>query len=160
MGFEQPDHVQDRSGFESESVPLRDGQPEPAGRQTGPKCHSPSTLSETCIRKGVELPGTNASKGAQTMSETTQARVPLAADDLERVRRLTEEVKSRLYEVSLIVGRTLGRDFPGGSLVKYEPKQGSDSEEADQTIEVVVIALPDGTFACTQDPPGVSIYPC
>ncbi len=94
------------------------------------------------------------------MSETTETRIPLAADDLARVRRLTEEVKSRLYEVSLIVGRTLGRDFPAGSLVKYQPKPASDSKEAEQTIEVVVIALPDGTFACTQDPPGVSIYPC
>lgn len=123
-------------------------------------CHSLSTLSDTYIRKCVELPDTNASKGAQTMSDTTKARIPLAADDLARVRRLTEEVKSRLYEVSLIVGRTLGRDFPGGSLVKYEPKPGSDSKEADQTIEVIVIALPDGTFACTQDPPGETIYPC
>ncbi len=94
------------------------------------------------------------------MSETTETRIPLAADDLARVRRLTEEVKSRLYEVSLIVGRTLGQDFPAGSLVKYQPEAGSDSNEAEQTIEVVVIALPDGTFACTQDPPGVSIYPC
>jgi hypothetical protein len=89
------------------------------------------------------------------MSEDTKTRVALATEDLARARRLTEEAKSRLYEVSLIVGRALGRDFPAGSFVNFEQRRS----EADQTIEVVV-ALPDGTFACYQDPPGICVHPC
>ncbi|MFI9552161.1 hypothetical protein [Nonomuraea endophytica] len=92
-------------------------------------------------------------------STTEQTRVPLSTDDRARAKRLTEEVKSRLYEVSLIMGRTLDREFPADSLIKYEPKQSTQADDG-QTIEVVVIALPDGTFACLQDPPGISIYPC
>lgn len=89
---------------------------------------------------------------------TDQKRVPLDTEDLTRVQRLTEEAKSRLYEVGLIVGRTLGHDVPPGTLIKYEPQQST--EDADQTVEVVIIALPDGTFGCYQDPPGVCVYPC
>jgi hypothetical protein len=87
-----------------------------------------------------------------------QKRVPLAAEDLARVRRLTEEVKSRLYEMGLIMGRTLGHDIPPGTLVKYEPRQST--EQADQTVEVVVMTLPDGTVCCAQDPPGECVCPC
>ena len=83
--------------------------------------------------------------------------VPLAAEDLARVRRLTEEVKGRLYEVGLILGRTLGEEIPAGTIIKYEPR---DTDESEQTVEVVVIALPDGTFCCTVDPPGECICPC
>jgi hypothetical protein len=92
------------------------------------------------------------------MSEDTKTRVSLTTEDLARARRLTEEAKSRLYEVSLIVGRALGRDFPAGSFVSFEQRQSE--AKADQTIEVVVIALPDGTFGCYQDPPGICVHPC
>lgn len=88
----------------------------------------------------------------------TEQRVALAPEDLARVRRLTEEVKARLYEVGLIMGRTLGQNIPPGTAVKYEPQQSAD--QRGQTIEVVIIALPDGTFCCTQDPPGECVCPC
>lgn len=89
---------------------------------------------------------------------STEQRVALAPEDLARVRRLTEEVKARLYEVGLIMGRTLGQSIPPGTAVKYEPQQSAD--QPGQTIEVVIIALPDGTFCCTQDPPGECVCPC
>lgn len=96
--------------------------------------------------------------GAEVTTGSAEKRVPLAPEDLVRVRRLTEEVKGRLYEVGLIMGRTLGHTITPGTIVKYEPRQSA--ERADETIEVVVIALPDGTFCCTQDPPGVCVCPC
>ena len=80
------------------------------------------------------------------------------------MRRLTEEVKARLYEVGLIMGRTLGQEIPAGTVVKYQPTAATDDVKASfppaQTIEVVVVALPDGTFCCTQDPPGECVCPC
>lgn len=90
---------------------------------------------------------------------SAEQRVPLAPDDLARVRRLTEEVKARLFEVGLIMGRTLGHDIAPGATIKYEPRKGAEDDPG-QTIEVVVIALPDGTFCCTQDPPGECVCPC
>jgi hypothetical protein len=89
---------------------------------------------------------------------STEKRVALSSEDLVRVRRLTEEVKGRLYEVGLILGRTLGQNIPAGTVIKYEPRESAD--RSGQTIEVVVIALPDGTFCCTQDPPGECVCPC
>ncbi len=91
-------------------------------------------------------------------TESSEKHVGLAPEDLARVRRLTEEVKGRLYEVGLIMGRTLNLDVAPGTAIKYEPKQSA--EQGERTIEIVIIALPDGTFACCQDPPGVCIYPC
>jgi hypothetical protein len=89
---------------------------------------------------------------------TTEKRVKLTAEDRARVQRLTEEVKGRLYEVGLIMSRTLDLNITPGTLLKYEPREST--EQADETIEVVIILLPDGTFACMQDPPGVCVYPC
>jgi hypothetical protein len=97
-------------------------------------------------------------KGLQVTTETDEQRVALAPEDLGRVRRLTEEVKGRLYEIGLIMGRTLDKEIVPGTVVKYQPR--ASSERADETIEVVVIALPDGTFCCTQDPPGECVCPC
>lgn len=93
-----------------------------------------------------------------TSTASAETRVPLSAEDLVRVRRLTEEVKARLFEVALIMGRTLHKEIPAGTQTKYETRE--PKEQADQTIEVVVVQLPDGTFCCTQDPPGVSVCPC
>ncbi len=89
---------------------------------------------------------------------SAEQRVELASEDLARVRRLTEEVKGRLYEIGLVMGRTLGRDITPGTVVKYEPRESA--EQSDQTIEVVIVMLPDGTFCCTQDPPGECVCPC
>jgi hypothetical protein len=89
---------------------------------------------------------------------TAEQHVALAAEDLVRVRRLTEEVKGRLFEVGLIMARTLGQTITPGTVIKYDPRQSTD--QPGQTVEVVVIALPDGTFCCTQDPPGECVCPC
>jgi hypothetical protein len=83
--------------------------------------------------------------------------VPLSAEDLARVRRLTEEVKARLYEVGLIMSRTMGEEIvPGSARYSDHPSR----ENADETIEVIIVKLPDGTFCCMQDPPGVCECPC
>lgn len=95
----------------------------------------------------------------KTVQNTAQQRVTLSPDDLVRVRRLTEEVKSRLYEVALIMGRTLDRPVPVGTMTRYEQTQ-DETLAPDQTIEVIVVRLPDGTYCCTQDPPGECVCPC
>jgi hypothetical protein len=90
------------------------------------------------------------------VGNNVEIRTEFASEDLMRVRRLTEELKSRLFELGLIVGRTLGHS--SATAVKYEARQDSDRPE--QTIDVVVVKLPDGTFCCSVDPPGESICPC
>jgi hypothetical protein len=49
------------------------------------------------------------------MDYEQQQRVELTPDDLARVRRLTEEVKARLFEIGLIMGRTMGHTVVPGS---------------------------------------------
>jgi hypothetical protein len=101
--------------------------------------------------------------GTAVTTGSTERHVALAPEDLARVRRLTEEVKGRLYEVGLIMGRTLDLEITAGTVLKYDPRESAEQAGAPssgQTIEVVIIALPDGTFCCTQDPPGECVCPC
>lgn len=100
------------------------------------------------------------------MTTTMPNSVELSAEDRERMRRLSEEVRGRLLEMALITGRTLGISITSDTIVKYDPTpHGGSNEvaETSQTVEVVIIAVPDGhggtTFGCYQDPPGVCT-PC
>jgi hypothetical protein len=95
---------------------------------------------------------------AAMTTESNGTRVPFEPEDLARVRRLTEEAKGRLHEIGLIMARTLGHSADPVA-VRYETRRDSAADEP-TTIDVVIILLPDGTFCCTQDPPGVCICPC
>lgn len=94
------------------------------------------------------------------MTRSTKAplRAELSPEDNVRMRRLAEEVQGRLHEMALITSRNLDIPLTPEVRVKFDPHEAA--ADADQTIEVVVIALPDGTFGCYQDPPGVCVYPC
>lgn len=96
------------------------------------------------------------------MYEGTPKRVDLRPEDRDRMQRLSEEVQGRLKEMSLIAGRTLGITLGNDAIAKFDPQESKQRD--DQTVEVVVIAVPDGSggfqFGCYQDPPGICVFPC
>ena len=71
------------------------------------------------------------------------------------VKGVKQENKTSGTSVEVLISKT---NIAPGTAIKYEPRESA--EQADQTIEVVIVALPDGTFCCTQDPPGVCVCPC
>jgi hypothetical protein len=95
---------------------------------------------------------------------TTPQRVQLRPEDRERMQRLSEEVQGRLTEMGLIATRTLGLEHGRDTVFKFDPHPPSETDEQATTVEVVVIAVPDGhggfVFGCYQDPPGVCVFPC
>jgi hypothetical protein len=100
------------------------------------------------------------------MTTTMPKAAELSAEDRDRMRRLSEEVRGRLLEMALITGRALGIAITSDTIVKYDPTPhhaGDEASETTTTVEVVIIAVPDGnggtTFGCYQDPPGICV-PC
>jgi len=95
------------------------------------------------------------------MSVQAPKGVALSADDRGRMERLSEEVQGRLKEMALITARTLGVKLDPGAVPIYDPTHHGEATEADETIEVVVVAVPqpDGHFKfyCYQDPPGICV---
>lgn len=82
------------------------------------------------------------------------------------MQRLSEEVQGRLTEMGLITTRALGLEHRQDAVFKFDPQPhaATESHEPSTTVEVVVIAVPDGqggfVFGCYQDPPGVCVFPC
>lgn len=96
--------------------------------------------------------------------EAPPKRVELRPEDRERMQRLSEEVQGRLKEMGLISARTLGIEIGNDAVFKFDPVAHAQSDQPATTVEVVVVALPDGhggfIFGCYQDPPGVCVFPC
>jgi hypothetical protein len=65
--------------------------------------------------------------------------------------------------MGLITTRALGLEHRQDTVFKFDPHMHTESDEPTTTVEVVIIAVPDGhggfTFGCYQDP-GVCVYPC
>jgi hypothetical protein len=55
------------------------------------------------------------------MAESSSNRYQLEPDDAQRMRRLTEEVRSRLLEIALITARTTGVELRGSAHFKFIP---------------------------------------
>jgi hypothetical protein len=55
----------------------------------------------------------------------------LTADDAQRMARLSEEVRGRLVEMSLIAARTLGLDTSGGTAPRFVPRPRRQARDDD-----------------------------
>lgn len=55
------------------------------------------------------------------MAESNSNRYQLEPDDAQRMRRLTEEVRSRLLEMAMITARTAGVELRGSAHFKFVP---------------------------------------
>lgn len=83
------------------------------------------------------------------MAGTGPGRHALSDDDAQRMARLSEEVRGRLVEMSLIAARTLGLDTYGGTAPRFVPHQrersAADDAGAGDWVEIDVI---DGFEVC------------
>ena len=92
------------------------------------------------------------------MTTTTEPkRVELSPEDRERMRRLSEEVQSRLREMGLIMTRNLGMADSKDAVLKFLPMKSAAEDDAGMTIEIV--CTPEGC-GCYVDPPGICEFPC
>ena len=85
------------------------------------------------------------------MAMQSPKQAALRVDDRERMQRLSEEVESRLKEMSMIMSRNLGIELSGDAKLKYERVHPSHIE---------IICAPDGTCGCYVEPPGICEFPC
>jgi hypothetical protein len=80
------------------------------------------------------------------MAESSSNRYQLDPDDAQRMRRLTEEVRSRLLEMALIGARTVGVELRGSAHFKFIPLTAA--RQADPTGDWVEIDEVDGVEFC------------
>lgn len=73
-------------------------------------------------------------------------RVELIAEDRQRMRRLSEEVRGRLEEMALITSRTLGISLTKDTVRKFVTVEQA-ADEAHVT-HVEIVDYPDGTHGC------------
>jgi hypothetical protein len=100
-------------------------------------------------------------KTEDQMTETKSPRVRLATEDQERLQRLSEEVRSRIEEMALILARNAGIQLEAGAVRKFVPQRAVAADSP--VVEVEIFDLPNGTSGChvtTADGGGFSEYPC
>jgi hypothetical protein len=64
------------------------------------------------------------------MAETNPNRYELEPEDAQRMRRLSEEVRSRLLEMALITARTVGVQLRGSADIKFIPLKAAREADA------------------------------
>ena len=104
------------------------------------------------------------------MAENAPTQVKLQAEDAQRVRRLTEEVRGRLEEMALIVSRALGRNLETNAVRKFVPVTRATDEgpaaaaaTSDHLLYIELVGQPDGSTACVLHCPGHEVFienPC
>ena len=101
------------------------------------------------------------------MADGTRNRVPLAPEDGVRMRRLSEEISARLYEMALIFGRTVDIKLGSGVTVKYAPKYAAQKHAEPHLppgppvdVDIEIFDLPDGTSCCYDYINQVCTCPC
>ncbi|MFD5797930.1 hypothetical protein ACFWIO_31275 [Streptomyces diastatochromogenes] len=57
------------------------------------------------------------------MTEVLAGRSTMQPEDMQRVDRLSEEVRGRLHEIALIISRTVGNEPPKGRVGKFVPRE-------------------------------------
>lgn len=95
------------------------------------------------------------------MAAVTKKTVQLNPDDRQRMQRLSEEVRARLTEMSLIFGRAMEVDLGSDAVLKFIPeKLDGTNPQARGGKHIEIICAPDGSCGCWVDPPGICEYPC
>lgn len=78
---------------------------------------------------------------------TSPNRYELDADDAERLRQLSQEVRSRLRESAQIAARAVGIDVGENAIVKFLPRKTRDDPDAGAGDWIEIIEV-DGVEVC------------
>jgi hypothetical protein len=95
----------------------------------------------------------------------TQKRVALAPEDGIRMRRLSEEISARIYEMALIFARTTDLTLGPEMTLKFAPRKKA-AEEAHLPpgppvdVDIEIFDLSDGTHCCYDYISQVCVCPC
>jgi hypothetical protein len=94
---------------------------------------------------------------APLMDPSDRKEAALSPEDLQRMRRLSEEIQGRLTEMVLILSRTLDVQFGDAPTLHYRPEpEKVDEWPGGQHINLV--CTPDGSVCgCYVDPPGICV---
>jgi hypothetical protein len=65
----------------------------------------------------------------------------LQQEDAQRMRRLSEEVRSRLLELALITGRTVGMEIPKNGNIRFVPGKKTKAMDASSGDWVEIIEV-------------------
>jgi pyruvate formate-lyase activating enzyme-like uncharacterized protein len=65
----------------------------------------------------------------------------LQQEDAQRMRRLSEEVRSRLLELALITGRTVGMEIPKTGNIRFVPGKKTKAMDASSGDWVEIIEV-------------------
>ena len=99
------------------------------------------------------------------MANETQKRVALAPEDGVRMRRLSEEISARLYEMALIFGRTVDLKLGPEANLKFVPRKAAADEPhlppgPPVDVDIEIFDLPDGTHCCYDYINQICVCPC
>ena len=75
----------------------------------------------------------------------------LQQEDAQRMRRLSEEVRSRLLELALIASRTVGMEIPKNGNIRFVPGKKTKAMDASSGdwVEMIEVDVNGGTVeAC------------
>jgi hypothetical protein len=83
------------------------------------------------------------------MADENPIRHDVLPEDSQRLARLSEEVRGRLAEIALIMGRVTGEDVGGGLITKFVPREGAETDSASSHGDwMEIIAFPNGQEGC------------
>ena len=84
------------------------------------------------------------------MSETNPNRYELAAEDAQRMARLSEEVRGRLLEMAMITARTVGVTLGEGAVLKFVPhtRAAENQEKVKEEGDWMELIEVDGEEVC------------
>jgi hypothetical protein len=86
-------------------------------------------------------------------------RYELSADDAQRLRELSQEVRSRLREIAQIAASPVGVQVGNDSIVQFMPRDAGRAVDAGDHVEIIIV---DGHEVCYGTVGGVpfSESPC
>ncbi|MEV0537863.1 hypothetical protein [Kitasatospora sp. NPDC050463] len=93
------------------------------------------------------------------MTDLATKQRTLAPSDQERMQRRSEEIRGRLHEMALIMGRTLEMNFESGTTLRFAPTRSTRNAAA---TDVEIVCSPDGCgcWVMFDDGTGLCEFPC
>lgn len=81
-------------------------------------------------------------------------------EDAQRLNRLSEEVRSRLTEMALIIARISGSEYSGGPVTKFIPREGAQTVKAAAQDWLEIVEIVPGLDCCYGSIDGQTILEC